>query len=71
MSKKLFEEQQEEDYLQDLIFLQEAQYDTEREIIGNEIPAYKRLFHHNKFGDRRNKPKFVNKLYYPHNKLPF
>mgnify|MGYP001559138595 CR=1 FL=1 len=74
MSKRLFEEQQEEDYIQDLIYSQQAEYDRKREYLEEFGRGHfvKRPFSHkNKFRNRRNKPKFAEKLYYPHQNLPF
>lgn len=71
-TKQIFDEMTEEDYIQDMIFLQEAEYDREREILQHEIPVYKRIFSRNiRHKNRINKPIFTNKIFYPYNYLPF
>lgn len=74
MSKKLFEEQQEEEYIQDSIYTQQAEYEKEMQLYEEFGRGHfgKRIFlEKNKHRNSINNRKFAKKLYYPHQTLPF
>lgn len=73
MSRRLYEEQQEEDYIQDMIDFQESQMDKEREIFNTYTGRpLKHIFSHKlHFKNRRNHHRFAKKHPIFNTKLPF
>lgn len=64
MEKKLLDEQQQEEYIEDLLYLQQAEYDRERELLNIFTPNIdrKRLFSHKiRFKNRRNSHRFARR----------
>lgn len=74
-TKEIIDEMYEEEHIQDMIFMQEAEMDGERDVLGSVVhtPQYKRIFSQKfKARNRRNNYRFAKKnTYFPFMKLPF